>query len=259
MSTTAVGTIGTNAAQPVDATSNSNKTDATLLQTLKMKIDAGKKYILDHKVAVGRIGQISGTAALIVGGASMLFSGIAANLTVAGTPLGIPLMIAGAVLLVTGTIFQVMHQVERKDSTVGEKIKDFFKETFNNLKIGTLAGVGITAACAAMPLTQLIPIVPIIIKLVPYLSKDLNKEENWKAFIEIFPKDSKFHKMLEGTKTLNEFLAKFTKPVQDIIEPLGKSDSKGKPNPVDPMEYEGLAALFAMDEELAKTAEWKAL
>lgn len=186
-------------------------------KTLKERFIEGKNYVLAHKGAFSKIGQIGGTAGLVVGGASLLFSGIAANLTVGGIPLGIPLMVAGGILLAGGTILQAMHQMEQEGLTVGEKIKAFFKETLNNLKIGTIAGVGIAAAAAVMPLAKLATIVPIVIKL----KKNSKNEEAWKAFIESFSKDSKIRKKLEGTKNLNDFAHKrFLDPVKNTVNSL---------------------------------------
>ena len=49
--------------------SNSEKTDKTLLQTIKEKLAAGKDYVLAHKGTFAKIGQVGGTAALVAGGA----------------------------------------------------------------------------------------------------------------------------------------------------------------------------------------------
>ena len=117
---------------PIEGASAPQKGEESLLQTLKQKFIAGKDYVLKHKSGFAKLGQIGGTAGLVTGGMSLLFSGIAANLTVGGIPLGIPLMVGGGILLAAGTVLQVLHQTEKKGSTVGEKIKGFFKETFNN-------------------------------------------------------------------------------------------------------------------------------
>ena len=218
MSTTEVGAVAASQPPTIQAAPEPEK---KLSQILKEKFIEGKDYVLKHKGAFAKIGQIGGTAALVAGGMSLLFSGIAANLSIAGIPLGIPLMVAGGILLTVGTILQVAHQIEKKDLGVGEKIKGFFKETFNNLKIGTLAGVGIGAVCAILPLKALIAIVPVAIKLKPYIFKDLNKEENWKGVVDALPAGS-VKKNSEGTKTFNEFWAKILKPLTDTVESIEK-------------------------------------
>lgn len=265
MSTTPRVDIATTTPQQVaDAAS---KPEKTLSQTLKEKFIECKNYVLKHKGAFAKIGQIGGTAALVTGGAALLFSGIAANLTIAGIPLGIPLMVAGGILLTAGTILQVAHHVEKKGLSVGEKIKGFFRETFNNLKLGTLAGVGIGTACAAFPLATLIAMVPVVVKLKPYLSKDLSKDENWKGFVNALPENSRMKKASKDSKNIGEFLDKFLNPVKNKVESLEKSD-KDLVGPAVPtksvqvdsselnaQEHEDLAASLAMNIELARVAE----
>ena len=244
----------------VGAVSDSEKTDKTVLQTIKEKFAAGKNYVLAHKGTFANIGQIGGTAALITGGASLLFSGIAANLTIAGTPLGIPLMVAGGIMLAAGTILQVAHHIEKEGSSVGEKIKGFFKDTFNNIKLGMIAGVGISCAFAIVSLAKMMVVIPVLIKLKPLLSKNPNNEKNWKALIDSLPDDSKLKKTLQGSTSLDDFLDKYTKPVKGIVEHLEKSDKKGDVPSADKteesaQEHEDLAASLALNIELPKVAE----
>lgn len=152
-----VGEVKTNTSLPIQNTEASNiqgsnkaGDKSTVLNTIFSKLAEGKDFIF--KTLNGRagalitIGQVGGVAAMTLGGASLIFSGIAANLTVGGIPLGIPLLVGGAALFTAGTGLLIAKLVANANSTLGQKIKDFLTITGKNIGIGL--GIGVLGAGA---------------------------------------------------------------------------------------------------------------
>lgn len=112
----------------------------TVLNKILSKLADGRDFIfgkLGGKVdALITIGQAGGAVAMALGGASLLFSGIAANLTVGGIPLGIPLLAGGAALFAAGTGLLIAKLAANTNSTLGQKIKDFVIITGKNIGRG---------------------------------------------------------------------------------------------------------------------------
>lgn len=167
-----------------------------------------KDYVLDHKAGVANLLQVGGSASLALGGTALLFTGVASILTVSGTPLGVPLLIAGGIILGVGTIFKIAEKVQKNDSTTGEKIKEFFKDTLSNIIKGTALGGAFLGLCKVVPLSTLVLVAPVAIKLIPSLNADLNNPDEWKKFVTSFPPESTIGKLLKDTKTLDDFIEK---------------------------------------------------
>ena len=194
-----------------------------------------KAYILAHKSGVSNLLQITGAAGLALGGAALLFAGVAGILTVAGTPLGVPLLIAGGILFGVGTILKIAEKVEKTGLTAGQKIKEFFKDTLINITKGTILAGAFLGLCKVVPLSTLIVIAPIAIKLIPYLKEDLNDKDQWRKFVETFPKDSTIRKALEEGRpeTFDDFLEqKFgvLKAVKGVVERLDEKPETKEEN-----------------------------
>ena len=209
---------------PTPEVSKIEKNEKTILEVLKEKFSDVKGYVLQHKQAFANIGQIVGTAGLVAGGASLLFSGIAANLTIAGIPLGIPLMVAGSILFLVGTALQVAHHVEKEGGTVAEKLKSFFKETLANLTFGTIAGAGVIVACSLTSLTNLIAIVAVAIKFKPLL---FAKPNEWKeAVSKIYSESGKVNgikkgsieEKLKNSESFSDFVKKLTEGIPEAVK-----------------------------------------
>ena len=156
---------------------------------------------------------------------------------------------AGGILLAAGTILQVAHHVEKKGLSVGEKIKGFFQETFNNVKIGALIGVGVSAACAVAPLEQLVAAVPVIMKLKSSLSESSNKEESWenirKKIAAQFPASEE---ILKESKSPEEFLKKLSAHLEATVDSIEKREKNEARLPVstDDSSLENFAASSAL-------------
>lgn len=142
-------------------------TDVSKLKSLKENLQDLKTFVESHKQGLANIGQIAGTALVVMG------------LITAGTPLGIPLLVTGSCLFATGTAFQIMHHIEKTDMDVGNKIKGILKETLANLTFGSLTGVAISAVSAAIPLKYLIPIIGVAIKYKSFMAHNPFETEGW--------------------------------------------------------------------------------
>ena len=237
-------------------TANTDKKDETTLG-LFGKI---KAYILAHKSGVSNLLQIAGSAGLVLGGAALLFAGVAGVLTVAGTPLGVPLLIAGGVLFGLGTILKIAEKVEKTGLTAGQKIKEFFKDTLINIATGTALSGAFLAICKLVPLGTLILVAPIAIKLIPFLNKDLNDKDQWGKFVAIFPKDSTIGKKLEGTETLDDFLEKklgVVKIAKGVVEYLNEKPETKQENASDVMNTSKTGHEQSPTKEELKTNEEK--
>lgn len=208
------------------------KPERTLLQILKEKFGECKDFILDPKNRRGlaNIGQIGGTATLVAGGAALLFSGIAANLTIAGIPLGIPLMIAGGILFISGTALQIAYHAEQTNLTAGEKVKGVLKESLANVTIGTLLGGVAAGACSVTSLTNLIAIIGVAIKLKPLLKMDINDPEALKVVKGVFKSKNKDDKNGEGGNGTIADILENAKSMDDVVEKLAQKlgDKAGK-------------------------------
>lgn len=224
----------------ITGTKETGKSGGTVLQLIKEQFDKCKSFILDPKNRRGlaNIGQIGGTAALVAGGASLLFSGIATNLTIVGIPLGIPLMIAGGILFISGTALQIAYHAKQTNLTAGEKIKGTLKETLANVTIGTLLGGVAAGACSVTSLPNLIAIIGVAIKLKPLLQLNLNdqkdSEKAFKIVKDVFAKNkSKKGEKGEGgggiigkaleKGTLNGFVDTLTSELGNKAEKLTKA------------------------------------
>lgn len=249
ISTTKIQAILSESPKVVDV---SEKTGETTLETIKEKFREGKACILKHKQAFANLGQIGGTAALVAGGAALLFSGIAANLTIAGIPLGIPLMVAGSILFLAGTALQIAHHVEKEGLTVAEKLKSFFRETLANLTIGTLTGAGVATACSALSLASLITVVSVAIKFRPLLfakpdewkeavRKVYNESESGSGIAHNSLKKSSVEEALKSSESFSDFVKKLTKGIPEIVG--------GVVNTFEQSSADRLASIFPSKEE----------
>lgn len=119
--------------------------NGTALSKIFTKLAEGKDFIFktlkEKSGALITLGQVGGVAAMTLGGLSMVFTGLAANLTVVGIPLGIPLLAGGAILFTAGTGLLIAKLAMNVKSTLGEKIKTFFNVTGKNMALGLGAGV----------------------------------------------------------------------------------------------------------------------
>ena len=227
----------------IGETSGTSKTGNPLLGLLKEVFSVAKSFLLDksNRRSLANIGQIGGAAALVVGGASLLFSGIAANLTVAGVPLGIPLMVAGGILLAAGTIYQTVHQLEGKKGgqAILNGIAETIRESLANIVVGTVAGAAVAAVCASVSVTTLVSIVPIVVKIKSLPSKP--EGEEWKKFVEGFKENKSvkndIKEKLSKSESLDSFLKEVLKGVPDAAKgvisafDLSTADTlKGIPN-----------------------------
>ena len=164
---------------PVGIDNLENKTPKSTLAAFKEKLIGVKNFVLAHKEGCGNLGQIAGSAGLTLGAAALVFSGIAASLTVGGIPLAIPLLVAGGILFAGGSALKVAAQIEKKDDSrsIGEKIENFFKETLKNTIIG-----GAIGAAAAIPLvffsaTEIILALPFVAATIDFLKSDESNKE----------------------------------------------------------------------------------
>ena len=125
------------------STTNKTNEKSCILNKVLNKLAEGRDFILNklgNKTnALITIGQVGGAAAMTAGAAALLFTGVAASLTVGGIPLGIPLIAGGAVLFTAGSGLLIAKISANVKSTLGEKIKEFFSVTCKN----ALVGIGI--------------------------------------------------------------------------------------------------------------------
>lgn len=210
----------------------------TVLEVIKCKFRDAKIYISEHKRAFANIGQIGGVATLVAGGASLIFSGLAANLTLAGLPLGIPLMIGGGVLLLAGTALQVAHHIEQNNLALGEKLKNVLKETLSNLVLGAVMGSALVAFFSITSLTNLMTIITVAIKLKPFLQADINSKQSWaesrEALKDAFGKNplkkSSLEKALDESESFADFIKKLTQYIpekaKDFVELFDRNTSE---------------------------------
>ncbi|MGX8716572.1 MAG: hypothetical protein ACSW8C_01115 [bacterium] len=256
MSSSSPAIPSTTAPNTVDPTGS----DQTKEATAKVLFSQGTKYVFAHKSGVSTLLQIVGSVGLILGGATLLFAGVAGVLTVAGTPLGVPLLIAGGILFGLGTVLKIAEKVEKTGLTAGQKIKEFFKDTLINIATGTALSGAFLAICKLVPLGTLILLAPIAIKLIPFLNKDLNDKDQWGKFVAIFPKDSTIGKKLEGTETLDDFLEKklgVVKIAKGVVEYLNEKPETKQENASDVMNTSKTGHEQSPTKEELKTNEEK--
>lgn len=179
-------TAGINIASPnaVDpsavGTGTVDKSQKSTLEAFKEKLIGIKDFVLAHKEGCGNLGQIAGSAGLALGAAALVFSGIAASLTVGGIPLAIPLLVAGGILFAGGSALKVADQIGKEGDTrsIGEKIENFFKETFKNMMVGGAIGAVAAVPLAFFSATEIILALPFVAATVDFLKSDeSNKEE----------------------------------------------------------------------------------
>lgn len=178
-----------------------NKTPKSTLAAFKEKLIGVKNFVLAHKEGCGNLGQIAGSAGLTLGAAALVFSGIAASLTVGGIPLAIPLLVAGGILFAGGSALKVADQIKKNDNTrsIGEKIEKFFKETFNNLKIGVTVGVVGAVPLAFFSVSEIILALPFIAATVDFLKSDESSCDKKLDKVESAA-PSKFKKVISGLR-----------------------------------------------------------
>jgi hypothetical protein len=221
-------TAGINTVSPdaVDlSTGTANKTSKSTLETFKEKLIGVKNFVLAHKEGCGNLGQITSGTCLTLGAAALVFSGIAASLTVGGIPLAIPLLVAGGILFAGGSALKVAAQIEKKDDSrsIGEKIEKFFKDTFNNLKTGITAGVVGTVPLVFFSVSEIILALPFIVATVDFLKSDASSFDKKLDKVESTA-PSKFKKVISG-------LRKVFKEAEKASAIMGKAAKHFETNP----------------------------
>ena len=125
------------------ADANKTSEKSSILNKALNKLAEGRDFILkklgNKTNTLITLGQVGGAAAMTLGGAALLFSGVGASLTVSGFPLAIPLLAGGATMFAAGTGLLIAKISANAKSTLGEKIKTFFSVTCKN----ALVGIGI--------------------------------------------------------------------------------------------------------------------
>lgn len=189
-----------------------NKASKSTLKAFKKKLSGIKAFVLGHKEGCGNLGQIAGNAGLALGAAALVFSGIAASLTVGGIPLAIPLLVAGGILFAGGSALKVAAQIEKNDNTrsIGGKIEKFFKETFKNMKVGGTIGAVAAIPLAFFSVSEIILALPFVAATVDFLKSD----------------ESSCDKKLDKVK--DKAPSRIKKPLEILIKAFKGADKAGK-------------------------------
>ena len=212
---------------------NEQENKGGIRKKILAKFAEGKDFIfkkLEGKVGkLITLGQIGGVAGMTLGGLSLIFSGVAANLTVAGIPLGIPLLIGGAILFTAGTLGLVAKLAVKPDSTIGQKVKDFFSITGKNVSMGSVLGslaagvVTIGGLVGIGGLGGMISAVQKVKKASPKVKKVVEKV--------IIPKADKFNSWAQPELKKMDDVQK--KPAEKVEEQDKKPASSDEPKVTD--------------------------